>query len=265
MATETSNNAAPAVKRKTPYKITLKRAKAAGILCLVIIAVVLILMSPIFKVENVSVEGLVKLKAEDVMKASGVEKGCNLFSVSETEVRDKLIGLGRVTDVRIVRSLPDSIIIQVDERSECAYIKEKATYTGIDENGLILLTSSAIEEKVPVIYGIQAKDSVKGQYVKIDSDNAPLLTDLVVRMLVELKNQGILSSIKSIDISNLKNIRMTLTTDTLVNMGEDGDEDGNNIEYKIAYLKAILAELPESQAGGVIELADTENVTSRMS
>ena len=101
--------------------------------------------------------------------------------------------------------------------------------------------------------------------MKLDSDNAEKLSDLVVRTLTELKNQSILAAVKSVDISDLKNIRMTLVTDTLVNMGEDGEEDGNNIEYKIAYLKAILAEMPDSQKGGVIELADTENVTSRMS
>jgi len=265
MEREERNQGSSPSKRKAPYKTTLRRTKLAGILCLVILAVVLILMSPVFKVKNIKVEGLIRLTAEDVLKTADIEKGDNIFMVNETKLCEKILTLGRVTDAKIVRSLPSTIVIEVDERSECAYIKEKATYTGIDETGLILLTSSALEEKVPVIYGVQSVDSVKGQYVKIDSDDAGTLADLIVRVLTELKNQGILANIKSVDISDLKNIRMTLTTDTLVNFGEDGDEDGNNIEYKIAYLKAILAELPETQNGGVIELADTENVTSRMS
>ena len=265
MIREDTNRETSSSKRKVPYKTTLRRTKIAGILCLVILVAVLILMSPIFKVKNIKVEGLIKLTSEDVVNTAGLEKGDNIFTVNETKLCEKIMTMGRVTGAKIIRSLPSTIVIEVDERSECAYIKEKATYTGIDENGLILLTASALEEKVPVIYGIQAVDSVKGQYVKIDSDNAGELADLVVRILTELKNQGILTNVKSVDISNLKNIRMTLSTDTLVNFGEDGDEDGNNIEYKIAYLKAILAELSESQNGGVIELADTENVTSRMS
>lgn len=252
-------------KRRTPYKTTVKRAKTAGILCLVLVAVLLFMMSPVFSIKNISVEGNIKLSEADIIKASGISKGDNIFSVNAAKAEKGVTSLGRVASLRLIRSLPSKLTLSVDEKTECGYIKEKGAYTAIDETGRIIVTSSAIEEKAPVINGIKTIDSKKGQFIKIDADNAKELSSLITRMLTELKSGGILSDIKSIDISNLSDIRMTLVNDTLVNMGADGEEDGDSIEYKIAYLKAIIPELPASQNGGVIELSDTENVTSRMS
>ncbi len=252
-------------KRRTPYKTTVKRAKLAGILCLVLVAVLLFLMSPMFSIKNLSVAGNVKLTPEEIIKASGISKGDNIFAIDGAKAEEGIKKLGPVSGIRIVRSLPSGVTLEVSEKTECGYIKEKGAYTAIDETGMIIATSSALDAPVPVINGIKAVDSERGQYIKIDSDNAKTLSSLVTRMLTELKMSGILSHIKTIDVTDLTNIRMTLRTDTLVNMGIDGEDDGDNIEYKIAYLKAIIPKLPQSQNGGVIELADTDNVTSRMS
>ena len=252
-------------KRRTPYKTTVKRAKLAGILCLVLVAILLFLMSPIFSIKNLNVAGNVKLTPEEIIKASGISKGDNIFTIDGARVEQGIKKLGAVAGIRIVRSLPSRVTLEINEKTECAYIKEKGAYTAIDETGMIIATSTAPDAPVPVIVGIKAVDSEQGQYVKIDSNNAKTLSSLVTRMLTELKMGGILSHIKTIDVTDLTNIRMTLSTDTLVNMGIDGEEDGDNIEYKIAYLKAIIPKLPQSQNGGVIELADTDNVTSSMS
>lgn len=254
-----------AAKKRTPYKTTVKRAKIAGILCLVLVAAILFLMSPVFSIKSINVTGNIKLDAASIIKASGISEGDNIFAIDGAEAQENVAKLGRVASLTIVRSLPSKVTLAVDEKTECAYIKEKAAYTAIDETGRIIATSSALDAKVPVITGIKTVDSEKGQFIKIDSDNAKELSSLITRMLSELKVSGILSEIKSIDLTNLNDIRMTLQSDTLVNMGSDGDEDGDNIEYKIAYLKAIIPELPQSQNGGVIELSDTDNVTSRMS
>jgi len=252
-------------KRKTPYKITAKRAKTAGILCLFALAVLLLLMSPIFKIKDINVSGNIKIESEEIIRLSGIKNGDNIFAISDEKVQKNIKKLSKIDSVKVVRSLPSAVTLMVDENIECAYIKEKGTYTAIDETGKVIVMASPLNSDAPVIEGIRLFESELGQYMKIDSDNAKELSSLITRILTELKLGSMLDDVKIIDISDLKNIRMTLTTDTLVNMGIDGDEDGDNIEYKIAYLKAIIPELPESQNGGVIELADTDNVTSRMS
>lgn len=252
-------------KRKSPYKTTVGRAKLAGILCLVALAVLLFLMSPVFKIETIDVSGNVEITKEEIIEASGITKGKNIFAIDSGKAIDSIKELGAVSDIEIVRSLPSDVLIRVHERHECAYIMEKAAYTGIDETGMVISTMSGLDRKVPVIKGVKLTDTKRGQYIKLDRSDAKTVSSLISRMLTELKAQGILSKIKTIDLTNLSDIKMTLEKDILVNMGKDGKEDGDNIEYKIAFLKAIIGEIPDSQTGGVIELSDTENVTSSMS
>ncbi len=252
-------------RKKPPYKTTVKRARIAGILCLFLVVVLLLLMSPIFKIKTINVSGNIKFEASEIINRSGIREGDNLFKINDGKAQNNIKKLGKIDSVKIVRSLPSTVTIEVDEKIECAYIKEKGTYTAVDETGKVIVTASPLKTDAPVILGVQLSESELGQYMKIDADNAKSLSSLISRILTELKLGGMLDDVKSIDLTDLTNIRMTLSTDTLVNMGIDGEEDGDNIEYKIAYLKAIIPELPDNQSGGVIELADTDNVTSRMS
>ena len=251
-------------KKKSPYKTTVSRAKIAGILCLAVLAVILFLMSPVFKIKTIGVEGNIELKKTDIIDASGIKKGNNIFAIDSQKAVDGISALGKITDIEIIRSFPGDVTIRVFEKLECAYIMEKAAYTGIDESGMVISTMSALDRNVPVIKGIKLTDTKRGQYIKIDRKDAKIVSELIVKMLTEMKSQDILGKVKYIDITDLNDIKMTLRNDTLVNMGKDGDEDGDNIEYKIAFLKAIIPEI-ESQTGGVVELSDTENVTSSMS
>ena len=58
--------------------------------------------------------------------------------------------------------------------------------------------------------------------------------------------------------------RFLLAGSSAQDLGEDGDENKDTLEYKIAFLKAILDEdYPKN--GGIIELSDTSSVTSRVS
>ncbi len=260
-----SNSKQKNQKRPIPYKTTVKRAKIAGILCLALIAVTLFLMSPVFKIKNIDVSGNIKLEKDDIISISGIDTGDNIFSVNDKKVNDNVKRLGKISSVQIVRTLPSKVTLVVDERTECGYIKEKGAYCAVDEKGTVIATQVSPNGEAPVIQGIKLKDIEIGQFMKIDSDNSKELSSLLTKILYELKAGDIISNIKTVDITDLKNIRMILTTDTLVNMGEDGEESGDTIEYKIAFLKAIIPELPDTQNGGVIELADTQNVTSRMS
>lgn len=252
-------------KKKSPYKTTVMRSKVAGILCLVTVAVILFLMSPVFKIRSIDVIGNSELKKAEIIEVSGIKKGDNIFGLNFKKIKSSVKGLGCVSDIELIRSLPGDVTIRVYEKTESAYIMEKAAYTGIDENGTVISTMSGLERKVPVIKGVKLTDTKKGQYIKIDRKDAKNVSELIEKMLTELKSQGILSKVKFIDLTNTNDIKITLRNDTLVNMGKDGEKDGENIEYKIAYLKAIIPEIPDSQTGGVIELSDTENVTSSMS
>lgn len=249
-------------KIKKGYAISSARIKIALIVFLVAVVAVMLLMSPIFGVKSIEVIGNTKIKSEKIISESGISKGENIFAADIAGAIDKISSMDRIKDVIITRDLPSKIVIDVTEETESAYIKMKKNYVGIDPDGRVLAVTSKTEAEVPVVNGIKVNSATTGQFIKTEADNARGKMEIMTKILTEARNQDLLKDIRIIDLNDIKDIHLTLRSDILVNLGEDGKEADNKIEYKIAYLKAIVERI-DSQQGGVIELSDTNNVTSR--
>ncbi len=246
------------------YKISLKRAKVTGILCLALICVVLIFMSPIFSIKSIVVNPGEFLETEAVLKAVGFQRGDNIFSIDLSNAAKNVEKLDRVGSCDIVRTLPGKVTVTVNDKCESGYIKIDSGYAGIDEMGKVIVITKTLEQKAPLISGTKVTEASKGDYIKFEDKNAKEKTDYLIRLLGALKEHDLTSHIKQSDISDMKNVSLTLVTGTVVNLGTDGKDAKDKVEYKIAFLKAILdKDYPEH--GGIIELSDTDNVTARMS
>lgn len=258
MQRETNNNSGHRV-----YKLTVKRAKITGIMCLALICVTLLFISPLFNIKTVFVKGNNYISSEAVLTAAAIKRGNNIFSLDTGNACREVKKLNRVSECNIERTLPGKVTINIKEETEVGYIKIKAGYAGIDENGRVLIVSKNNEMKCPLIVGLKIENPQKDDYIKSDDKKAKEKSDILFRILSELKNRGIVADIAEIDISDTGNINMTMVTKTIVNLGFDGQENEETIEYKIAFLDAILKkDYPKN--GGIIELSDTDNVTIRV-
>lgn len=108
------------------------------ILLIVACAVFAIAMSPLFNIKNIVVEGEHKYKEEEIIKASGVKTGQNIFRVSESDVEKALKKDAYFSAVSISRKLPGQLTIRVSERREAAYIKYGRSRIIIDASGYVL-------------------------------------------------------------------------------------------------------------------------------
>ena len=250
--------------KRRGYSISVKRVKITGIMFVVIFVVILFLMSPVFNVRKIEITGNSSLDDKVIIAASKISKGDNIFSIDVDKAIEGICTQDRINSATVTRKLPSKVVIDVLEETECAYIKLKNEYVGIDPNCRVLVISPQMTTEAPLVSGIKVKNASTGQFLRIETDQGKKKGELISKILTEAKNQDIIKNIKSIDVSEVKDIKLTLTSEILVNLGEDGKEADNRIEYKIAYLKAIIPRLG-TQQGGVIELADTDNVTSRAS
>lgn len=246
------------------YKISAKRVKVTGILLLAIVFVALLLMSPIFKVKSIVIQKESKKNTDIIIKELGFSKGDNIFSIDINKAIERVEKIERVDNCTIERTLPGKVIVTVNEKSECGYIKISSGYAGVDETGKVMAVLKTKEEKVPLVNGVKIADPQKNSYIKVEGEKAKEKADITIRLLSALKEHGIVDLVKSVELKDLKNVSIVLTSDTKVNFGKDGEDNEEKIEYKVAFLKAIL-EKDEFKNGGVIELADTNNVTARMS
>ena len=251
-------------QKKRAYKISLKRAKITGIMCLMLICAVLIFMSPLFCVKSIVVNHGEFLKKETVLSALGFSRGDNIFSINISAATDSVEKLDRVGSCTIERTLPGKVTVTVNDMSESGYIKMKSSYAGIDENGRIIVVTKNKEQKVPEIKGVNIAESIKGDYIKSEDKGGKEKTEYIIKLITALKEQRLIADVKEINIKDMKDISLTLVTDTVVNLGGYGENIDDKTEHKIAFLKAIL-EKDYPKNGGIIELADINNVTSRVS
>ena len=149
--------------------------------------------------------------------------------------------------------------------SEVKYsVKVKSGYAGIDENGRVMVITKTCEMDCPLISGVTALDTEKGDFIKLEDENAKEKSEILIKLLTGLSVRSMIPQVKTINVKDTEKISLTLVTKTVVNLGHDGEENKDTLEYKIAFLKAILDEdYPKN--GGIIELSDTSNVTSRVS
>lgn len=251
-------------KKPSAYKISLERVKLAGILCLALICVVLIFMSPLFAVKNIVVNPGEYLKAEAVLKAVGFSRGDNIFSIDISSAVKSVEKLDRVGSCSIFRTLPGKVTITVNDKVESGYIKVDSGYAGIDEMGKVMIVANAPDQKAPVISGIKAGEAIRGEYIRSEDKNAKEKMDFLIRLLGSLKEHSITSHIKTINLADLGDVSLEMTNSTVVELGHDGKDSKDKVEYKIAHLKAILdKDYPKS--GVIIDIRDTDNVTARMS
>jgi len=249
--------------RRKGYKITLKRAKVAGIVGLAVVCVALFLMSPIFDVESIEVNINNPQKREEIVNNLGFTTGDNLFSIDARKARENIEQLDRVESCVIERSLSGTVTVTVNEKTELGYIKIKSGYAGVDETGKVMKICKTPELDAPVINGIKIAEPQKNDYIKTEGKKAKQKTEMVTRILSSLKEHDIVAEVKTIDVTNLKDISAMLKKDTLVTFGEDGTENKDRIEYKIAFLKAIISE-PEYKGGGQIDISNTDMVRGTM-
>ena len=139
------------------------------IIMLAVVAAIVFGVAIFFKVTTIEVQGNTLYSAEDVIAASGIEPGDNLLLVNKaTTAGNILAALPYVEEVRgIVRSLPDTVVIQIQE-SEASF----AVQTDVNTTWLVNSRGKALEkvegelpEGQPQILGVSVKAPAAGMTV----------------------------------------------------------------------------------------------------
>jgi cell division protein FtsQ len=132
----------------------------AGLLLLAAVGlgVVWLLTSPRFAINEVAVSGASRLTPEEVVSASGIAPGTNLFRLDRAEVVARLEALPLVRRADLVRRFPNRVTISIDERRPFTLVHAGRLHW-IDEHGVSLgAEPKAVAPSVPVITGLHPTD-----------------------------------------------------------------------------------------------------------
>ncbi len=113
----------------------------------------LVMRSPLFDVDTIAIEGMVRTDPAVVAKASGVSEGQPLLEVDVESARESIIELPWVASVTSDRSMTGEVTFTVNERTPVAVVPGEADWLLVDADGRVLEVVSSVPEDVVVVGG----------------------------------------------------------------------------------------------------------------
>lgn len=91
-----------------------------------------------FRVASVSVQGGSGFSTADVLRAAAVPKGAPLIGLNLEDVRERVEQVGWIKSAKVIRLLPDTLVIDVKERPRLAVWQHGEEIRVIDRDGQII-------------------------------------------------------------------------------------------------------------------------------
>ena len=223
--------------KKEKKKIN-KKSKIIKYLCIVfllIIAILLFFMSPIFNLEEIRIYGNNKITSTECINLSKLEIGQNIYKLNKRQIKKNLRQNAYIDEISITRKLPNIIEITIKERKATFMLElENGEYAYINNQGYILEKNNNKLEAITII-GFSTKiENINVGNRLSDSDLNKLET--VLKIVDTAQNNGILEYITKIDIKDKNNYTLILENEQkTVYLG-----DASSISTRMLYVKAII-------------------------
>ena len=231
-------------KRKKIFRVI----KILMLLGIIIGGVIYAMLSPIFNIKNITVTGNSKISSETIISLSGLSIDQNIFNFWSTDIKEAVKQNAYIDTVEVKRKLPDSIEINVKERTATYMITLGNAYVYINNQGYILeITSKKLEVPLLIGYNTAAEEIVEGNRLN-ETDLEKLNDILKIMEAASSSNSNIGSLITQIDISDGNNYILSMPEEKkTIYLG-----DTTNLSTKILWIDKFLDE--EKKNEGTIYL-----------
>ena len=214
---------------------------------LLVVAIFIFCAAIFFKITDIVVEGNNLYTDEEVVEASGLALGDNLLAVSRGTVAGRIqASLPYVEDVQVGRTLPGTVTVTVRE-SDAVYAVYAANGTVwlVNSSGKLLEQASPGASSYPWLVGVTVQTPQAGDQA-VCAETEALDAALTVIQLLEATDY--LPKIVEIDVTKPYDIILRYESLYEIHLG-----GVDQMEYKMRYLTAILADSQIAE-GGIIDL-----------
>lgn len=127
--------------------------------------------SNVFNISTISVEGTETLNISDIIELSGLNVGTNIFDFRASSVENLLSTESLVKSAEIKRAYPDEVRIIIKERTPYITVSAEAAYYYLDEDGMVIYTSSSLNRDCGIILSGATDVSLnKGEFFNYNSN-----------------------------------------------------------------------------------------------
>ena len=200
------------------------RRRRRGFFLLLLLAVIcaaaFLCISIFFKVETITVSGDTRYSEEEVIAASGIEIGQNIFTVSKTHIQKSITAAcPYVESVELVRHLPGDLEIKVSESSEVyACINSMGQITMVNADGLVLEQCASLPQYTCLLLGSDYSSYPTGEYLPEEHVSTFLTLD---KLLKALEESGISGDVGYVNLSDPLDIRVMVKERILLLVGSE--------------------------------------------
>ena len=224
-------------KQKQIEKKKRKTRKIKLILIIIIILIIgisaYLLTSPIFAIQQISVNGNSQVSSEKIRNLAEIKKGDNIFSKLGIVMKVKIKQNGGIEDVQINKIYPNKVEIQVKERIKQFQIQTEAGgYVYIDEQGYIFGQGTEKIE-IPTIIGMDITENDVSTLKRLTEKDLNKMEN-ILQIREQCKDLEIADKITQIEVKNQYII--TLESEGLtINLG-----DCTDLKNRMFYVGGIL-------------------------
>jgi len=207
---------------------------------LALVVIIGLLLSPIFALKNIAVEGANHYTAEQLCDMIGLSEGENILFYGKGKAAQTLEKDPYIADAKLSMRVPDTIVIEVKERKVRGYVPYMGSYLYIDETGRVLDVQEACRETLPVVKGLAFGNFTLGEVIPVENPEA---LDVVLHISQLMEKYELLDMVVEIDVSNPESIYAYVNQVQII-LGdmEKGDT-------KIRYMAEVMKTIPEEDRG----------------
>jgi len=198
--------------------------------------------APCFRIRETVVRGCREVTEKEVLLLSAVKSSQGLLALNEEAVMRRIKANPWIKSVSIGRELPDRLVLQIQERSAAAVIRQDANLYLIDEEGVIFKKLGKNDEvDLPVLTGLYNQGKL----------NEPLLKSAkgLLSELSKSKSFPTLDNVSEIQGNEVSGLSVFTDNGMLLVLGFD------RYGAKLHRLPPILEDLERRQLkGGVLHI-----------
>jgi len=232
----------PQEGRPTRRRRKKRRNPIISILSVLIICGALLLgISVFFKISVIRAQGSARYSQEQVISASGIEIGDNLFFVNKFDAISKIFkSLPYIDEATISRDLPNVLVINVTDAAAAAFVQSGDSYWLMDKSCKLLEKVGSDGIKGVRVIGLSPIQPVAGQKLEAGEAEKPKV-QYVESVLGELSERDKLSEVTYVDITDAGDLIFDYKARFKVKLGknENLSDKFSLLDNSIGYLSPV--------------------------
>lgn len=166
---------------------------------LVICGAIVAALTLFFRVNTVVVSGQQRYTQQQILDASGIQTGDNLFLLNKYDVANQIIGeLPYIETIRINRKLPDTLLVEVQECSAVlAVVQENNAWLVSPTGKIVDRKAAAAADQYPIIDGCTLLSPSVGSSLALGTEYARKQESLLA-LLGQLDQEGLMDQVDAV-------------------------------------------------------------------